>query len=411
MADGITRIAVEGFKSISKKQSIEIAPLTILAGANSSGKSSIMQPLLMLKQTLEEPYDPGPLLISGSAPNVKFTSTDQFFSRKSSTEPAKLTIEIALKRDAEFHTTFQKGESGIQVIEQKDVRRNRTSALRPNMSAEEIAEDQRQRWLLQMRDLRVINRRFVLGVSSAEMPWGSVTEWIVPIIRSIMHVPGVRGNPWRSYPAPPVNRDFPGTFEPYAGSVVERWQKENNDKARSLNLDLAHLGLAKKVLAHRLSDAEIDLRVNLPGKTGDPVSVADVGSGVSQIIPALVALRAADRGQLVYLEEPEMRLHPRAQIKLADLLADAAKRGVRVVAETHSSLVLRAVQTLVAEHELSPELVRLHWFSLDRRGVTRVSSATPDQRGAFGEWPQDFGEVALDSEQDYIDAVESQLSH
>ena len=53
MADGITRIAVEGFKSIAKRQSIDIAPLTILAGANSSGKSSIMQPLLMLKQTLE----------------------------------------------------------------------------------------------------------------------------------------------------------------------------------------------------------------------------------------------------------------------------------------------------------------------------------------------------------------------
>jgi predicted ATPase len=47
MADGITRIAVEGFKSIAKRQEIEIPPLTILAGANSSGKSSIMQPLLL----------------------------------------------------------------------------------------------------------------------------------------------------------------------------------------------------------------------------------------------------------------------------------------------------------------------------------------------------------------------------
>jgi len=80
MADGITRLAVEGFKSISERQSIEIAPLTILAGANSSGKSSIIQPLLMLKQTLEFPQDPGPLLISASAPNVRFTSGDQFVS-------------------------------------------------------------------------------------------------------------------------------------------------------------------------------------------------------------------------------------------------------------------------------------------------------------------------------------------
>src|SRR5712692_11048507 len=77
--EGITRITVAGFKSISQEQSIEIRPLTILAGANSSGKSSIMQPLLLLKQTLEAPYDAGPILLNG--PNVKFTSADQLLSR------------------------------------------------------------------------------------------------------------------------------------------------------------------------------------------------------------------------------------------------------------------------------------------------------------------------------------------
>src|SRR5438132_7037139 len=75
----ITEIQVAGFKSISDEQSIEIRPLTILAGANSSGKSSMMQPLLLLKQTLEASYDAGPLLLNG--PNVKFTSADQLLSR------------------------------------------------------------------------------------------------------------------------------------------------------------------------------------------------------------------------------------------------------------------------------------------------------------------------------------------
>src|SRR5436189_6182902 len=80
--EGITRITVGGFKSISQEQSIEIRPLTILAGANSSGKSTIVQPLLLLKQTLEAPYDPGALLLNG--PNVKFTSADQLLSRTNS---------------------------------------------------------------------------------------------------------------------------------------------------------------------------------------------------------------------------------------------------------------------------------------------------------------------------------------
>lgn len=75
--EGITKISVSGYKSIANPCSIEIQNLTILSGANSSGKSSIMQPLLLLKQTLEATYDPGALLLNGA--NVKFTSTEQVF--------------------------------------------------------------------------------------------------------------------------------------------------------------------------------------------------------------------------------------------------------------------------------------------------------------------------------------------
>ena len=78
----ITLIDVSGFKSISQEQGIAIRPLTILAGANSSGKSSMMQPLLLLKQTLEASYDPGALLLNG--PNVKFTQVEQLLSRLTS---------------------------------------------------------------------------------------------------------------------------------------------------------------------------------------------------------------------------------------------------------------------------------------------------------------------------------------
>lgn len=72
-------MTVWGFKSIAEPQSIALRPLTLLAGANSSGKSSMMQALLLLKQTLEVSYDPGALLLNG--PNVRFTSADQIFFR------------------------------------------------------------------------------------------------------------------------------------------------------------------------------------------------------------------------------------------------------------------------------------------------------------------------------------------
>ena len=68
-------------------------PLTILAGANNSGKSSIMQPLLMMKQTLEATYDPGPLKLDG--PNVYFTSAEQFLSWRRSDRGVPIDLDGA----------------------------------------------------------------------------------------------------------------------------------------------------------------------------------------------------------------------------------------------------------------------------------------------------------------------------
>ena len=145
---------------------------------------------------------------------------------------------------------------------------------------------------------------------------------------------------------------------------------------------LESLGLTWKVEARRLNDVDIELRgARLPerqeNEQEDLVNIADMGVGVSQVLPALVALLAAERGQLVYLEHPERDLHPRAQVALAKLLADAAQRGVRVVVETHSSLLLLGVQTLVAEGTLPPDQVALHWFKRDDDGATTVTLCGP----------------------------------
>jgi AAA15 family ATPase/GTPase len=106
-AQGITAITVRGYKSLYDECHLEIRPLTILAGANSSGKSSAMQPLLLLKQTLEATYDPGALLLNG--PNLRFTSVDQFLSKiagKASRE--KFTIRLDIENSSSLANTFMR---------------------------------------------------------------------------------------------------------------------------------------------------------------------------------------------------------------------------------------------------------------------------------------------------------------
>ena len=137
MAEGITRITVKGFKSIADECSIEIRPLTILAGANSSGKSSIMQPILMMKQTLEAPYDPGPLLIDG--PNVRFTSAEQFLSKSDSEVMGKFSMGIEVKSSISFNETFiNKPQAGMEIAEISYKNEEGITILRPDMKREEI---------------------------------------------------------------------------------------------------------------------------------------------------------------------------------------------------------------------------------------------------------------------------------
>jgi predicted ATPase len=231
----------------------------------------------------------------------------------------------------------------------------------------------------------------------------------------MIHVPAMHGNPERTYRTTAAGPDFPGTFEPYVASIIHQWQVTKDVRLQQLGVALEKLGLNWKIEAARVDDTRIELRVGrlkkrTTGGARDLVSIADVGFGVSQCLPVLVALMTARRGQLVYIEEPEMHLHPRAQVALAEILADAANRGVRVVIETHSALLLFGVQSLVAEGALPPELVALHWFSLAENGASEVRSAELDEAGAFGEWPEDFDEVTLNAQARYLDAAEKQLA-
>src|SRR5579859_7422794 len=112
----ITAITVRGFKSLYTESCVEIRPLTILAGANSSGKSSIMQPLLLLKQTLEAPYDPGPLLLDG--PNVNFTSAEQLFSTIGGKVATRFSVRMEVNCIESIEARFMRDpKQGMQIDE------------------------------------------------------------------------------------------------------------------------------------------------------------------------------------------------------------------------------------------------------------------------------------------------------
>ncbi len=436
---GISSLYVRGFKSLSEGSSIEVRPLTILAGANSSGKSSIMQPLLMMKQTLEATYDPGALLIDG--PHVRFTSVEQFLSKCNQKNVEEFEIGLDVKGEKggssirEIFRTEKK--KGIEIVEARYEYEYHSVSLRPEMTHEEIISAvphlksyMNESYVDAFKTMRTYERLearvrrmrcfldaglFTIEKDKTDLIFSTIHHFNEPFeshIRRLIHVPALRGNPERTYKTTAIGTKFSGTFENYVASIINHWQVSEDPRLQELGRLLEMLGLTWKVHTKQVDDTRVELRVGrLPArkKARDLVNIADVGFGVSQSLPVLVALLAAEAGQLVYIEQPEIHLHPRAQTAMAQVLADAANRGIRVVVETHSELLLLGVQTLVAEGKLSPEMVKLHWFELQDDGTTKINSADLDEAGAFGDWPEDFADTELEMQSRYLDAVESRL--
>jgi predicted ATPase len=419
---GFTEIGVSGFKSFAEETRIQLGSLTILAGANSSGKSSIMQPLLLMKQTLEAPYDPGALRLDG--PNVSFTSSEQFISKFQADEERKIFTILLSSNGLFAKMMFQWTPSlGIDICGQSLREESRVDALleiSPDMSDNDIQAAMktwdRSPFFPNLQETWKVerNRCFLKLVDMySDLTHNLSNSIFTQRLTAIIHVPGLREGPQRLYKTAAVSGlSFVGQFENYVANIIDRFQKEDLEKLVKLQQSLQKLGLTDLVQTQRLNDTQIELRVGRILGQADPtdtVNIADVGFGVSQVLPVIVALLVAQPGQLVYIEQPEIHLHPRAQIALSEIFADAANRGVRVVVETHSELFLLGVQSLVAEDKLDPKEVKLHWFTRNPDGSSKVISAELDEAGAFGDWPEDFGTTALALENRYLSAAEAKL--
>ena len=382
-----------------------------------------------MKQTLEAPYDPGVFLLDG--PNVRFTSSEQILSNTKLKSIGSFSIKFQnYDRFVSFHYTnnqdfgFDIDKVTIKTLA-GELSITPTDNNYKNIIDFIMADMQKKKSGYDFNDInvRVFVERCVLYVvfpivfnKKAELM--ALPSRIVDpeeIITDIIHLPGLRGNPARAYKTSGIGKNFSGTFENYVASIIKLWQQQGNDNLHALCRHLEHVGLTSKVSATALDATQVEIKVGrFPTSSAndapDLVNIADVGVGVSQTLPVLVALLAAEPGQIVYIEQPEIHLHPLAQYKLAAVIAEASKRGVLVIIETHSDILIRGVQTLVAKGELDPAIVKLHWFSRSPEdGSTTVTCAELDENGAFGDWPQDFDTTILLTEQVYLDAVEQRL--
>ena len=151
-----------------------------------------------------------------------------------------------------------------------------------------------------------------------------------------------------------------------------------------------------RLLTKSESDQDrVGLRYQFEGARGvsNEYRPTNVGFGVSYTLPVVLAILAAQPGDLLLIEAPEAHLHPRGQAKVGELMALAAESGVQLLVETHSDHVLNGVRIAVHQRVLHPLNAGFFYFQWDPKradGATSVQRLSVDSRGRLDPWPEGF---------------------
>ena len=348
-------LQIDGFKCFEQLH-VPFASLTVLSGYNGAGKSSALQPILLLAQAAR-----------------RRTWTD---NRKTNELP--LNGEIV-----------RLGSAGDVIRAQ--------------------APDAAARFELFGHEKSL---NLGIGAKSGARSLIATTlegsgDWpeLVHNLARLVYLSAVRGGPSETFPIPDrINCEVPdvgadGRFASYwyherADSEIDVARRCNDVPGttfrKQLDAWLAQLapGASANVQALPIA-SELALQFRLT-ETGEWRRPANVGYGLTYAFPILVALLSAELGDIVVIDSPEAHLHPQAQSRIGRMLATFAAAGVQLVIETHSDHVLNGIRLAVRDKTLSAEDLSLLFFSGSSKEGHGVTSPQIDGNGRIDEWPDGF---------------------
>ena len=123
----------------------------------------------------------------------------------------------------------------------------------------------------------------------------------------------------------------------------------------------------------------------------DPLRATNVGFGITYSLPVIVAILSSKPDSMVLIENPEAHLHPKGQAKMGEFFALAAQNGIQVITETHSDHVLNGIRIAAHKGLIDSKKVKTHFFARpDKQQNTRIISPVMDKNGRLDKWPDGF---------------------
>ncbi len=360
----ISQLGIQNFKRF-ENISLEIGALTILSGLNGMGKSSVLQSLLLLRQSYQQRLLPSiGLSLNGELVNIG-TARDALF-------------EEAQNDQIEFTLTFN-NRSPVNWRFGYDPKADILGIISPNVP------DNTYDTCLFGDDFQYLQAERLGPRTSFD-----ISDFAVRQHRQL----GARGeytthflSIFRDDEIPISNLSHPRSASLNKSlnllSQVEAWLGEISPGTRIHILDSSSMSLVNLQYSFRSSEEFWSKEFR----------ATNVGFGITYTLPIITAILSAKPGALLLLENPEAHLHPKGQARMGSLLAKAAANGVQIILETHSDHVLNGVRLAVHGGELNPDAVRLHYFQiseLEGRIISEVISPQMNRKGRIDRWPDGF---------------------
>ncbi|MCD4845905.1 MAG: DUF3696 domain-containing protein [Methanosarcinales archaeon] len=356
----IRNVTIKNFKCFLDN-SISFNGLTVLAGSNAVGKSTIIQALLLVRQTIDKlktdhkPFD-FDIQLNGEY-LLNLGDSSQVLSSAATSEEISFTLNDKADVEMTFNYSMSKKKSELVL------KFNNSENIHQNQS------------------LSIYNNQFHYLNAERLGP---------RVIQSL------------------VNQNFANTgFQgEYTGCTLANNSDYKIDKKRRINsAKLTVPNLNKQVeywLNYIVPGIEITTalyhEINMVGyhlrrsySDTKPLNPNNVGFGISYVLPIIVSGLMADKGCLLIVENPEAHLHPSGQSRIGQFLAQIASSGVQVLIETHSEHVINGIRIAILKKCIPNDLISINFFNINEKSKSpEIQHLTIDENAGLSDWPYGF---------------------
>jgi len=428
----LTSLSLTNFKAWKSIDKMRLAPITALFGTNSSGKSSILQFLLMLKQTADSADRSVVLNLGDDKSPVNLGTISDVSHAHAEQAEISIGVEWTLPKPLDIKNPDTKNKTLFKSDKMKFtslVSANGGGKLSTKKMTYSLGDvdftlskkDAKEGYTLSTSDAKFQFKRaqgrawplpapvkfygFADEVRTYHQNAGFLSELeleLEKMLRGVYYLGPLRDYPRREYTWAGGDPADMGRRGEYAVPAIlaaresgEKISRGRNKPKFSLEQYVAYwlkqLKLIDEFRVEEIKGTNL-YRVFVKRSPGSSeVLITDVGFGVSQILPVLVLCYYAPEGSTILFEQPEIHLHPSVQRGLADIFIDAMRvRKVQIIVESHSEDFLRRLQRRVAETVDIDEKQAAIYFCDIVNGAGQLVPLELDTYGNFLAWPKDF---------------------